>query len=211
MWRLFDYGQSSGEVTEWLIVQHWKCCVRLKPYRGFESPPLRSNRDACRNSAGVLHLERIEWIGTHNWVRTVPIPPNGASSRSFGLAAQERSCSARCGTYRLDFTSARRPLGTMPRRQSSGSSSAAPEFRDRVDDRLFFPLAWWARTHSSTVRLPLALRIGRRLVICLPEVRELAHLPSGLIRLHVVVVPHHLAVPVTEPGHQHLLRHPVVG
>jgi hypothetical protein len=30
-----------GEVSERLKEQHWKCCWRLKPSRGFESPPLR--------------------------------------------------------------------------------------------------------------------------------------------------------------------------
>jgi hypothetical protein len=31
----------SGEVTERLKVHDWKSCVRLTPYRGFESLPLR--------------------------------------------------------------------------------------------------------------------------------------------------------------------------
>src|SRR4051794_25653620 len=31
----------SGEVSERLKEQHWKCCWRLKPPRGFESRPLR--------------------------------------------------------------------------------------------------------------------------------------------------------------------------
>ena len=30
-----------GEVTEWSIVRHWKCRVRVKLHRGFESLPLR--------------------------------------------------------------------------------------------------------------------------------------------------------------------------
>ena len=30
-----------GEVSEWLKVHAWKACVRVKPHRGFESPPLR--------------------------------------------------------------------------------------------------------------------------------------------------------------------------
>src|SRR5213075_753461 len=43
----FPHGQLEyprifpGEVAEWLKAQHWKCCWRLKPPRGFESPPLR--------------------------------------------------------------------------------------------------------------------------------------------------------------------------
>ena len=32
----------EGEVTEWSIVRHWKCRVRVKLHRGFESHPLRS-------------------------------------------------------------------------------------------------------------------------------------------------------------------------
>src|SRR5438270_492410 len=31
----------TGEVSEWPKEQHWKCCMRLKPHRGFESLPLR--------------------------------------------------------------------------------------------------------------------------------------------------------------------------
>ena len=31
----------AGEVSEWPKEQHWKCCMRLKPHRGFESLPLR--------------------------------------------------------------------------------------------------------------------------------------------------------------------------
>jgi hypothetical protein len=30
-----------GEVAEWLKAHAWKACVRLKPYRGFESRSLR--------------------------------------------------------------------------------------------------------------------------------------------------------------------------
>ena len=33
--------QLIGEVTERLKVHDWKSCVRLTPYRGFESLPLR--------------------------------------------------------------------------------------------------------------------------------------------------------------------------
>ena len=36
-----DY--SIGEVTERLKVHDWKSCVRLTPYRGFESLPLRQH------------------------------------------------------------------------------------------------------------------------------------------------------------------------
>src|SRR5436190_8530299 len=32
---------DTGEVSERLKEQHWKCCWRLKPPRGFESRPLR--------------------------------------------------------------------------------------------------------------------------------------------------------------------------
>ena len=31
----------AGEVSEWPKEQHWKCCMGLKPHRGFESLPLR--------------------------------------------------------------------------------------------------------------------------------------------------------------------------
>jgi hypothetical protein len=33
---------TLGEVTERPKVRHWKCRVRVKLYRGFESHPLRS-------------------------------------------------------------------------------------------------------------------------------------------------------------------------
>jgi hypothetical protein len=33
--------QVLGEVTERPKVRHWKCRVGVKPYRGFESRPLR--------------------------------------------------------------------------------------------------------------------------------------------------------------------------
>ena len=32
---------ECGEVAEWLKAHAWKACVRLKPYRGFESRSLR--------------------------------------------------------------------------------------------------------------------------------------------------------------------------
>src|SRR5260221_14163074 len=44
--------RHTGEVSEWLKAQHWKCCWRLKPSRGFESPPLRCKRSVLRN---LLH------------------------------------------------------------------------------------------------------------------------------------------------------------
>jgi hypothetical protein len=31
----------TGEMAEWFKVHAWKACVRLKPYRGFESLSLR--------------------------------------------------------------------------------------------------------------------------------------------------------------------------
>src|SRR4051812_31808689 len=34
-------GGPPGEVSEWPKEQHWKCCMGLKPHRGFESLPLR--------------------------------------------------------------------------------------------------------------------------------------------------------------------------
>ena len=33
-----------GEMAEWFKVHAWKACVRLKPYRGFESLSLRHFR-----------------------------------------------------------------------------------------------------------------------------------------------------------------------
>ena len=46
--RIASTGESAkylivgaGEVTERLKVHDWKSCVRLTPYRGFESLPLR--------------------------------------------------------------------------------------------------------------------------------------------------------------------------
>ena len=39
-------SRPAGEVAEWPKAQHWKCCMRLKPHRGFESPPLRSTRQS---------------------------------------------------------------------------------------------------------------------------------------------------------------------
>ena len=38
--RPFTGRRCAGEVTEWTIVQHWKCCVPAR-YPGFESLPLR--------------------------------------------------------------------------------------------------------------------------------------------------------------------------
>ena len=32
---------STGEMAEWFKVHAWKACVRLQPYRGFESLSLR--------------------------------------------------------------------------------------------------------------------------------------------------------------------------
>lgn len=32
---------STGEMAEWFKVHAWKACVRVKPYRGFESLSLR--------------------------------------------------------------------------------------------------------------------------------------------------------------------------
>src|SRR5262249_51648822 len=50
--------QSLGEVTEWSIVQHWKCCVFRKGDRGFESPPLR-----CLQQASVARVRRKPFDG----------------------------------------------------------------------------------------------------------------------------------------------------
>ena len=41
-----------GEVTERLKVHDWKSCVRLTPYRGFESLPLRHPTRKFKGSAG---------------------------------------------------------------------------------------------------------------------------------------------------------------
>ena len=32
---------NLGQVAEWLKAHAWKVCIRLKPYRGFESLPVR--------------------------------------------------------------------------------------------------------------------------------------------------------------------------
>jgi hypothetical protein len=32
-----------GEMAEWLKAHAWKACIGLKPYRGFESPSLRTS------------------------------------------------------------------------------------------------------------------------------------------------------------------------
>src|SRR4051812_28970819 len=47
-------GSTSGEVSEWLKEQHWKCCWRLKPSRGFESPPLRFKQHQESPSTAAL-------------------------------------------------------------------------------------------------------------------------------------------------------------
>src|SRR5437879_486885 len=39
--RLNFRTEPTGEVSERLKEQHWKCCIGLKPDRGFESRPLR--------------------------------------------------------------------------------------------------------------------------------------------------------------------------
>ena len=38
-------------MTEWSIVRHWKCRVRVKLHRGFESLPLRYNIRTCGHMA----------------------------------------------------------------------------------------------------------------------------------------------------------------
>ena len=40
---------GSGEVTEWPIVLAWKASERVKPFRGFESHPLRQFFRARKN------------------------------------------------------------------------------------------------------------------------------------------------------------------
>ena len=36
---------NLGQVAEWLKAHAWKVCIRLKPYRGFESLPVRCRRE----------------------------------------------------------------------------------------------------------------------------------------------------------------------
>ena len=44
-----------GEVTERPKVRHWKCRVRVKLYRGFESHPLRFCGSLEMAQAGILN------------------------------------------------------------------------------------------------------------------------------------------------------------
>ena len=46
--------RCPGEVTEWSIVRHWKCRVRVKLHRGFESHPLR-----------LITYEPIIYVASH--------------------------------------------------------------------------------------------------------------------------------------------------
>src|SRR5439155_21487521 len=63
-------GPRVGEVSEWLKEQHWKCCWRLKPPRGFESPPLRwcenlvefTTRSRARHGRGCWRLGKTTMI-----------------------------------------------------------------------------------------------------------------------------------------------------
>ena len=48
--------QMYGEVSEWLKEHAWKVCKRVKPFRGFESRPLRQFQSQMRaqRTAGFM-------------------------------------------------------------------------------------------------------------------------------------------------------------
>ena len=48
-----------GEVAEWSIVQHWKCCVFRKGDPGFESLPLRQSKIALASRCNDDLRERF--------------------------------------------------------------------------------------------------------------------------------------------------------
>ena len=62
-------------MTEWPIVQHWKCCVLGNWDRGFESPPLRISLLAFRNPCENKELRKaflfVSSIGAINRTNSV--------------------------------------------------------------------------------------------------------------------------------------------
>jgi hypothetical protein len=80
---------GSGEVSEWPKEQHWKCCIGLKPNRGFESLPLRFiipvlalSRCVC----GGLAYFRDELVDS-----LVHIPARSVSATTFSEASEPRA------------------------------------------------------------------------------------------------------------------------
>ena len=54
-----------GEVTEWFKVHAWKACVRLSPYRGFESRLLRHliliAKDYYKSSEDIIDVKSARY------------------------------------------------------------------------------------------------------------------------------------------------------
>jgi hypothetical protein len=58
---------STGEMAEWFKVHAWKACVRLQPYRGFESLSLR------QVNSKYATLEQLLFLTCHCYhIATLP-------------------------------------------------------------------------------------------------------------------------------------------
>ena len=60
-------------MSERLKEQHWKCCIGLKPDRGFESPPLRIIPAARRNRFIGSRLRRAVFDPYYAWPGSGPV------------------------------------------------------------------------------------------------------------------------------------------
>jgi hypothetical protein len=99
---------ATGEVAEWPIVQHWKCCVRVTG-PGVRIPPSPLHVKACEFTSvdsqaffarGRLLPQVNEFVGAHHRVNEVLPCCNSAAGVSILLRTSTIRQICECGRQR---------------------------------------------------------------------------------------------------------------